>query len=122
MGTIIAYLVCLRPFHEALVRITIQRMILVTGATGFIGQSLVQALRDQDRPVKPYTEKLNDALALPAELSGVDAVIHLAGAESHGRLRLLQRVDVEGTEVVLIAPVSAGEAEISDSRCLSLGL
>ena len=87
-------------------------MILVTGATGFIGQSLIQALHSQDRPVKPYTGKLNDALALPAELLDVDSVIHLAGAETHGRVRLLKRVDIEGTERLLAEAGQAGVKKI----------
>jgi len=87
-------------------------MILVTGATGFIGQSLVHALASQDRPVKPYTGRLNDAPALPADLAGVESIIHLAGAESHGRVRLLKRVDIEGTERLLAEAGQAGVKRI----------
>jgi len=89
-----------------------ENMILVTGATGFIGQSLVHALESQGRPVKPYTGKLNDALALPAELAGVESIIHLAGAETHGRVRLLKRVDIEGTERLLAGAGQAGVKKI----------
>jgi uncharacterized protein YbjT (DUF2867 family) len=89
-----------------------ENMILVTGATGFIGQSLVHALESQGRSVKPYTGKLNDALALPAELVGVESIIHLAGAETHGRIRLLKRVDIEGTERLLAEAGQAGVKKI----------
>lgn len=76
-------------------------MILVTGATGFIGRSLMQALRQQPRPVKAFAGRINDPLSLRAELLDVDTIIHLAGAEARDRIRLLHHVDVEGTERLL---------------------
>jgi len=76
-------------------------MILVTGATGFIGRSLMYALQQQGRAVKPYTARINDPLGLRAELLDVESVIHLAGAETRNRVRLLNHVDVEGTERLL---------------------
>ncbi len=73
-------------------------MILVTGATGFIGRSLMTVLQNQERPVKAYTGRINDPLGLRAELLDVETIIHLAGAEGRGRIRLLRHVDLEGTE------------------------
>lgn len=76
-------------------------MILVTGATGFIGRSLMAVLQEQERPVKAYTGRINDPLSLRAELLDVETVIHLAGSEARDRVRLLHHVDVEGTERLL---------------------
>jgi uncharacterized protein YbjT (DUF2867 family) len=73
-------------------------MILVTGSTGFIGRSLVQALQQDGRPFKVYTGRINDPLAIRADLLDVETVIHLAGSETRGRTNLLEHVDIEGTE------------------------
>lgn len=72
--------------------------ILVTGATGFIGPSLMRLLARQGYAARPYTGRINDPLRLRQELEGIEIVYHLASAESRGRRRALQHVDVEGTE------------------------
>lgn len=73
-------------------------MILVTGATGFIGRSLMAHLKREGKEAKAYRGRINNPLALREQLVGVDKVIHLAGSEARGRNRLLRHVDVEGTE------------------------
>ncbi len=73
-------------------------MILVTGATGFIGRSLANLLTLQGREWRPYKGHINNPLSLRPQLEGIDSVIHLAGAETRGRNRLLKNVDVRGTE------------------------
>lgn len=73
-------------------------MILVTGATGFIGRSLMAHLEREGKEARGYNGRINDPLTLRQELDGVDTVIHLAGSEARGRKRLLNHVDVEGTE------------------------
>jgi uncharacterized protein YbjT (DUF2867 family) len=73
-------------------------MILITGSTGFIGRSLIQALERDGRAFKAYNGRINDPLAIRAELLDVQTVIHLAGSENRGRAHLLDHVDVEGTE------------------------
>jgi NADH dehydrogenase len=73
-------------------------MILVTGAGGFVGRSLMRVLEEDGRPVRAYEGRMNDPLRLREELAGIQIVFHLAGAEARGRPRLLQHVDVEGTQ------------------------
>jgi len=75
--------------------------ILVTGATGFIGRSLMPQLQQASINAAPYTGRINNYLELRAQLAGKTAVIHLAGSESRGRNRLLNHVDVEGAERLL---------------------
>jgi uncharacterized protein YbjT (DUF2867 family) len=83
-------------------------MILVTGASGFVGRSLMRALAQEEREVKAYAGRINDPLRLRAELEGVSSAIHLCGAESHDRIRQLDHVDVEGTERLLEEARRAG--------------
>ncbi len=83
-------------------------MILVTGATGFIGRSLTRALDHAGHPWQPYTGRMGDAPALAGALDGTTTIIHLAGAEARGNRRLLQQVDVEGTQRLIEAARQAG--------------
>jgi NADH dehydrogenase len=76
-------------------------MFLVTGSTGFIGRSLLRYWAQEGREARAYRGRINNPLALREQLQGVEAVIHLAGSETRGRNRLLQHVDVEGTERLL---------------------
>ncbi len=88
-------------FTPTPIRHTIAAMILVTGATGFIGRSLMACLAREDREAKAYNGRINAPLTLRQELEGVDTVIHLAGSEARGRDRMLNHVDVDGTERLL---------------------
>jgi uncharacterized protein YbjT (DUF2867 family) len=83
-------------------------MILLTGATGFIGRSLMKALARAGKPARAHTGRINDPLALRHELAEIATVIHLAGAEARGRARHLQHVDVEGTERLVEESARAG--------------
>ena len=76
-------------------------MILITGATGFIGRSLTNRFKLEDREWKAYVGHINDQIALQEQLQGVDTVIHLAGTEWRGRNRLLRSVDLQGMERLL---------------------
>jgi len=92
-------------------------MILVTGATGFIGRALLRQLFEAGREVRvmirpsrrsPRLPKgrtidvavvnLSDERAIRAALKDVDVIFHLAGAESQGRNANLLAVDIQGTE------------------------
>lgn len=87
-------------------------MILVTGARGFIGRSLMRELNRQGRDVRPYTGHINDLPQLTDSLRGVETVFHLASAERRGRPRYLQHVDIQGTERLIRAAHVAGVQRI----------
>lgn len=83
-------------------------MILVTGATGFIGRALGLALTEAGLAWRPYTGRMNAPQSLRDELEGVETVYHLAGSEARGRPRTLQHVDVEGTQRLIEEARRAG--------------
>ena len=104
-------------------------MILVTGATGFVGRVLVRQLTETGQrvrvllrpsprsprlpkgvPVEVAVVALNDERGLRAAMRGVDQIYHLASAASQGRGGNLFTTDIEGTRT--LAQVAAG-ADIS---------
>ncbi len=98
-------------------------MILITGATGFVGRRLVHRLAgqvglkvrvllrpgaDTDRlprgvAFQVAVGRLDDKDALCAAMRGVHTVIHLVGTELRGRYARLQEVDVGGAQAVIEA-------------------
>jgi len=105
----------------------ILRMILVTGATGFIGRALVRQLSNTGQevrvllrpsprsprlpkgvPVEVSVVSLNDERGVRAALRGVDQVIHLASAASLGRRGSLLATDIEGTRTLAQNAKDAG--------------
>ncbi|MCA9899225.1 MAG: NAD(P)H-binding protein [Ardenticatenaceae bacterium] len=73
-------------------------MILVTGATGFVGRSLMAWLEREGIAARAYEGRMNNPLQLRQELEGITTVVHLASSEARGRNRLLNHVDVDGSE------------------------
>lgn len=95
-------------------------MLLVTGATGFLGSTLVALLTRRGRPVRALVRdparaaavlprsvavavgRLGDPASLDAALEGVDAVLHLAGLVG-GTPEEIRAANVDGTRAVLAA-------------------
>ena len=106
-------------------------MILITGATGFIGRVLMRHLSESGRelrvlirpsrrsprlpkrlPVEVAVVSLADERAIRASLKDVDVIYHLAGAESQGRNANLLSLDMRGTENLARVAAEAGVKRI----------
>ena len=102
-------------------------MILITGATGFIGRAVVRQLSSIGYPVRtlirpsPRTPRLPkgvpvevavvslaDVRGQRAALRDVDTIIHLASAENQGSRGDLLTADIQGTENLVEAASDAG--------------
>ena len=100
-------------------------MILITGATGFIGSRIVHALRAEDRPVRALVRDQSDvgrldswgcetvvgdvldAASLRHAVEGCDAVVHLV-AIMGGSPRDYEQVMTQGTKDLVAAAQEAG--------------
>lgn len=102
-------------------------MILISGATGFIGRALVRHLSEAGQqvrvllrsspnsprlprgvPVEVAVASLNDERAIRAALRGVDQIYHLASAGTEGRRGNLLKTDIEGTRILAQEAANAG--------------
>lgn len=105
-------------------------MILVTGATGFVGRALLSQLVRDGRKLRILLRPMNrtpelprglrmdvtlcglsDVRGLRAAMRGVKILVHLAGAERAGS-RYLRTVDVEGTQGLVEAAAESGVRQI----------
>lgn len=104
-------------------------MILVTGATGFVGRHLINALIQQQLPVRCLLPEhrqsqidwdtnaetapeiiignLLDDEAVFQAVTGVHTIIHLESAQWWGNLRDLERVEIAGTRNLVTVARSA---------------
>lgn len=100
-------------------------MILVTGATGFVGRQVVERLVDGGQPVRALMRNETRASVLPSDvevavgdvldagllsevMDGIEAVVHLVAVIRETGDLTFQRVNYEGTNNVLEASKSAG--------------
>jgi uncharacterized protein YbjT (DUF2867 family) len=101
-------------------------MILLTGATGFVGRVLTRQLVENGHdvrillqpslrtprlpigvPVEVAVTSQSDVQGLRAALRQVDTIYHLAGGEGKGGRANLQAVDIEGTRALCEAAADA---------------
>lgn len=106
-------------------------MILVTGGTGFVGQTLVRHLIDNGEevrtllrpsshspvlptgmPVEVALSNINDERNLRIAVAGVDTIFHLVGGEWDGTNVDLGAVEIEGTKTLLRVSQEAGVKRI----------
>ncbi len=101
-------------------------MILVTGATGFVGGHLVRRLRKGGLPVRALVRNpekaksleglgveisvgdISDAASLDAAMKGVERVIHLVGIIQEAAGATFRGIHVEGTRRLLDAARKSG--------------
>ncbi|ROP61434.1 NAD(P)-dependent oxidoreductase [Curtobacterium sp. PhB115] len=97
-------------------------IVLVTGASGFLGRATAAAVRDAGHEVRTFQRRpsgvsgvqdvagsMTDADAVARAVDGVDAVVHLAAKVSlAGDPADFVRVNVDGTRTLLTAARAAG--------------
>jgi uncharacterized protein YbjT (DUF2867 family) len=112
-------------------------IVLVTGATGFVGPHVVHALRAREQPVRALVRDpqrasrlaawgtelvagdVTDPTSLRAALAGVDTIVHLVAIIKGSRADF-ERVMAQGTRNVVAAAQEAGVRRIVLASALGL--
>ena len=91
--------------HGAPLSFRMKSEILVTGATGFLGRHLVEALQARGHRVHPHSSSQGDIARCPLPIEGANHVFHLAAKsfvpESWTNPQVFYDVNVMGTVNVL---------------------
>lgn len=96
--------------------------LAVTGATGFVGQAVVDHALAQGRRIRALARRpqaaresvvwvagdLSDGAALAALCAGADAVLHIAGAVNVPTREAFAAANIAGTQAVVDAAAAAG--------------
>ena len=101
-------------------------MILVTGATGVVGQHLLARLKERGQPLRPLVRDaaaaarlrapnvepaigdVTDPASLRRAMEGVETVIHLVAIIVEKGDRTFQRINAQGTRNIVAAATEAG--------------
>jgi NADH dehydrogenase len=101
-------------------------MILVTGATGFVGPKVVHALRAENLPVRALARRperedqlrawgcevvpgdMTDRDSLRRGVEGCESVVHLVGLPPFSNPKAIERVMTQGTRDLVAAAQDAG--------------
>lgn len=98
------------------------KTVAVTGATGFVGSTLLKAATNQGLQVRALTRRpqpemagvtwIEGALDMPDSLArlveGADAVIHVAGVVNAPTRDGFEQGNIRGTEAIVVATKAAG--------------
>jgi nucleoside-diphosphate-sugar epimerase len=98
------------------------RRVVVTGARGFIGSHLTEALRHRgDAVATAIVRAPCDQAALAATFRGAECVVHLAGVVAAGRDHLFTAGNVDATRAVAAAASAAGAHLVHISSLAAAG-
>jgi nucleoside-diphosphate-sugar epimerase len=89
-----------------------QQKILITGASGQIGQKLCKALKDKNYLIEKFNGNINDTVFLEDKLKNIDITIHLAGMTHTNKIHEYYQINTEGTENLVKVCKSNGVKKI----------